>query len=195
MINNQSGDNRHKKNTEMITDRFGNYIGSNSEATTYRVEDFSNFPQISSSVSKSTTTESVYVRYYNSDNSQSIVVRFSDHSNNATLFGDQLDWTASREEILFHLGLATRTFIPNTRLFIDSRQVSKKTLHQYEEAELTIGEMYELGTGADLSDYTGKLAKGSNYLIQGTKVKEFKDTRIDAFGNERVFGKFVYQVK
>lgn len=179
----------------MKTDRFGNYIGTDSSHTYYRVEDFSDYPQISSSISKSDNTESVYVRYYNSDNGQSIVVRFSDHSNNATLFGDQLDWTASREEILFHLGLATRTFIPDTRLFIDSRQVSKKTLDQYQEAELTIGEMYELGAGADLSDYTGKLAKGSNYLIQGTQVKEFKDTRIDAFGNERVFGKFVYQVK
>lgn len=182
-------------NIAMKTDRFGNYIGTDSSHTYYRVEDFSDYPQISSSISKSDNTESVYVRYYNSDNSQTIVVRFSDHSNNATLFGDQLDWTASREEILFHLGLATRTFIPDTRLFIDSRQVSKKTLDQYQEAELTISQMYELGAGADLSDYTGKLAKGSNYLIQGTKVKEFEDTRIDAFGNERRVGRFVYQVK
>ncbi len=179
----------------MKTDRFGNRIGHNSETTTYRVEDFSNFPQISSKVSKSTTTESVYVRYYNSDNGKSITVRFSDHSNNATLFGDQLDWTASREEILFHLGLATRTFIPDTHLFIASRQVSKKSLGQYEEAELTINEMYELGAGADLSEYTGKLAKGGNYLIQGTEVKELESTGIDAFGNKRVLGKYVYNVK
>lgn len=179
----------------MKTDRFGNYIGTDSSNTFYRVEDFSDYPQISSSISKSDSTESVYVRYYNSDNGLSIVVRFSDHSNNATLLGDQLDWTASREEILFHLGLATRTFIPYTRLFIASRQVSKKRLAEYQEAELTISQMYELGAGADLSDYTGKLAKGSNYLIQGTQVKEIKDTRIDAFGNERVLGEFVYQVK
>ncbi len=187
---------QNDKNTHtMKTDRFGNYIGSNSEATTYRVEDFSNFPQISSKVNKSTTTESVYVRYYNSDNGKSITVRFSDHSNNATLFGDQLDWTASREEILFHLSLATRTFIPDTRLFIATRQVSKKSLGQYEEAELTINEMYELGAGADLSKYTGKLAKGSNYLIQGTEVKELENIVIDVFGNKRVLGKYVYNVK
>lgn len=111
------------------------------------------------------------------------------------MLGDQLDWTASREEILFHLGLATRTFIPDTRLFIASRQVSKKSLGQYEEAELTINEMYELGAGADLSKYTGKLAKGSNYLIQGTEVKELESAGIDAFGNKRVLGKYTYNVK
>ena len=179
----------------MKTDRFGNLIGSNSETTTYRVEDFSSFPQISSSISKSATTESVYVRYYNGENGQSITVRFSDHANNATLLGEQLDWTATREEILFQLGLATRTFIPATRLFIDTRQVSKKTLNQYEEAELTIAEMYELGAGADLSAYTGKVAKGSNYLIQATEVKALEDTRIDTFGNRRVLGDYVYSVK
>ena len=179
----------------MKTDRFGNYIGTGSSTTYYRVEDFSDYPQISASVSKSDTTESVYVRYYNSDNGNAITVRFSDHSNNATLFGDQLDWTATREEILFHLGLATRTFIPDTRLYIDSRQVGKKTLNQYEEAELTIGEMYELGAGADLSMFTGKVAKSSNYLIQGTQVQEVEVARSNISGQKARQGKFIYTVK
>lgn len=68
-----------------------------------------------------------------------------------------------------------RIFVPNTHLIIGKQSVAKKNLSNYEEAELTIQEMYALGEGADLSKYVGKIAKGSNYLIYSDKVLKYED--------------------
>ena len=59
----------------------------------------------------------------------------------------------------------------STRLFIASQQVKKIDVGNYDEAPLTIQEMYALGAGASLADYKGKLAKGSRYMILGDSVK------------------------
>ena len=52
----------------------------------------------------------------------------------------------------------------NTKIHIPARQVGKAKLADYEIAELTLDEMYALGEGADISMYTNKVAKGSNWL-------------------------------
>jgi len=177
------------------TDRQGNYIGDGSCHVDYTVINFSEYPQISSSVSLSETTESVYVTYRNDENDKKITTRFSYHVNNAVAFGDQLNgFAAGKNEILYHLGLKTRTFIPDTFLFINKRCVAKKDMEAglYEFAELTIKEMYDLGKGADLSAYTGKIAKNSNYLILGSKVEEEVKTSTNILGQRVQLGRYIY---
>lgn len=143
----------------------------------YIVYDMTAYPTIEVSVSKSEGSESVYVYYTNTESNQRVTVRFSTHSNNAVMFGDQLDGNlTSIEDVLYRLGLAKREFVYDTGLSIWSRQVAKVQLANYEEAALTIQEMYALGAGADLSEYTGKLAKGSNLLILADKVGVFQKT-------------------
>ncbi len=78
------------------------------------------------------------------------------------------------EHILWKLGFMKREFIQDTYLGIGNRQLSNADLDKYEEAELTIQEMYELGDGADLSKFVGKRAKGGRYLITGNRVNRFK---------------------
>lgn len=175
-------------------DRAGNEIGDGTHHSYYRVSEFNEYPEIKSSVSESATTESVYVTYTNTKNGETVTVRFSDHENNATKFGDQLNGNSySDNEILHRLGLKQRVFIPDTYLMIDSRQVAMKKLDQFEEAPLTIKEMYDLGKDADISQHKGKLAKGSNYLILGDKVTEQINTGRDYFGNPVQRGKYIYK--
>ena len=175
------------ENMKAIVDSRDSVIGDGSVHADYKVFDFSKkYPQIVASVSKSLNSESVYVYYRNKDNGRVITCRFSWHENNATRFGDELiGGIAEPDEVLFHLGLKTRTFIPKTKLFVPSRTVSKKDLEsgRYEEADKTINEIYEMGAGADISQYNGKLAKGSNYLILGNKILEFKEK----------FGTYIYE--
>ena len=155
------------------TDRSGNYIGDGSSHVDYFVEDMTEYPQVKISVSKSDSTESVYVRYFNEDNAESITARFSTHENNAVKFGYQLNgYIATKNEILYKLDLINRKFVPNTYLSITKRQVKKLDLPKYEESDLSIKEMYDLGEGADISMHKGKIAKGSNYLIQGNTVEK-----------------------
>lgn len=174
------------------TDRLGNGIGDGTYHVEYDVVNFEN-ESIVSSVSKSETTETVYVTYRNIENGKSITVRFSMHENNAVRFGDQLNGSfATNNEIMYHLGLKTRTFVPITRKTIWTQQVAKKRLAEYSETNLSISEMYELKAGADISMHTGKLAKGSNYLILGSTVEEIEETKMDAFGNSVRIGKYIY---
>lgn len=177
-------------------DRDSNFIGDGSFHADYEVKDFSQYTQIKVSVSKSATTESVYVTYENVDNSKSVCVRFSNHINTAMNLGDQLDGRiCSDKEILYRLGLAERVFTPKTRLSIRFRQVAKAQLTGYEEAALTIKDMYAMGAGADLSEFTGKIAKGSNYLILGDKVVEEVEKTRNAFGQEVAIGSYTYIIK
>lgn len=175
-------------------DREGNLIGNGRFHVDYTVFDFNDYPQISSNVTLSNTSESVYVTYKNNDNGKKITLRFSTHVNNAVAFGDQLNgYTAGKNEVLYHLGLKNRTFIPETYLFIENRRVSKKDVAAgiYQIAELTIQELYALGKDADISQYKGKVAKNSNYLILGERVKE-AEKKINVMGFERTAGRFVY---
>lgn len=198
MLNTGSSSMSEQKNIsgeklQVKLDRDGNQIGDGSYHASYNTIDFPGYPQVSSSVSKSQSTESVYVTYTNSDNGKTVTVRFSNHENNAVKFGDQLDGNyATKGEILYHLGLINRTFVPDTRLFIDKRMVKDKEVGNYQEADLTIGEMYALGKDADISQYKGMLAKGSKYLILGDKVVEEKQTGINALGQTVYRGKFIY---
>lgn len=176
-----------------ITDRSGNYIGDGSHHVSYHVEEIEG---VSVSISKSSNTESVYVRYSidNGSELKAITVRFSNHENNAVKFGDQLNGLfATKDEIMYHLGLKKRMFIPDTRLYISSRQLSKKSFHLYDVADKTIQEMYAMGEGADLSAYTGKLAKNSNILILGKKVEKCYITRTNIFGQHVRVGKYIYE--
>lgn len=153
----------------MATDRLGNEIIKGDYNVSFDVFEFTDFPQVYNSVSKSETTESVYVRYTNQDNNNTIVVRFSNHVNNAVEFGDQLDGNfATADEVLCHLGLKKRTFVPKTRINIRAHQVKKIYMKDYEEADLTMSEMYALGVGADLSMYVGKR---TNELLQSKEIK------------------------
>jgi hypothetical protein len=177
-----------------LKDRKDNVIGDGTYHVEYHVVDLADYPQVDYRVDKSDTSESVYVKYSNAENGKSITARFSWHENNAVRFGDQLNGNiASKDEILFHLGLKTREFIPNTYLMIAKRMVKKSAMKYYEEADLTIQEMYALGAGADISAHTGKLAKGSNWLIEGTEITEHEETRTDHFGNKVRIGKYIYK--
>ncbi len=184
------------KKNDLKTDRRGNYIGDGSFHVDYNVTDFSKkYPQIKSEVNESDTTESVYVTYRNTDNNKKVTLRFSDHENNAVKWGDQLDgrWT-SNDEILYHLGLKEREFIPDKYLSVPYRQIKKKEMKNYEEAPLTIQEIYALGKDADLSEYKGKLAKNSNYLIEGDKITEHEIVRRDPLlGYTYRTGKYIYR--
>lgn len=192
-VNSESNDIRFQKGGR--TDREGNPIGDGSHYTKHKVETFDEYPQIKSSVQKSATTESVYVTYHNTDNGKTIRVRFSNHVNNATKFGDELDGAiATKDEILYHLGLRDREFIPMTEAVIPSRQVSKKDLQNktYPESDLTIQEMYKkVQDGESIANEVGKVAKGSNYLIVGDgSIQEV--TRKNAFGETVRVGDYRY---
>lgn len=179
--------------TTIKTDREGNLIGNADFHSSYDVENFNDYPTVFSSVNKSNSSESVYVTYTNSDNLKSIVVRFSNHNNNAVRFGDQLNGkTVTRNEILANLGLVKRVFVPETRLSIDWNYVKKTQVKLYEESNLTIKEMYDLGEGADLSEHKGKIAKGSNILIQGNKVEKLEVKKNNMFGEMVTVGSYVY---
>jgi len=176
------------------SDRQDNPIGNGNYHVSYDLFDFSEFPFIVTTVNESKTTESVYVTYTNNNNGKIITVRFSWHENNATKFGDQLNGNvATREEVLYNLGIMNRTFVPDTFLFIEWKSVKKSDVKIYREAELTLKEMYALGAGADISMYTGKLAKGSNRLIIGTKVEELNVTTTDICGHIVDLGMYIYE--
>ena len=166
------------KNNNAAFDRLGNIVGDGRFHADYNVFDFSTlgYDFIKSSVSKSETSESVYVYYRNTQNDKVACVRFSWHTCNAVRFGDVLDFT-DKDEILYRLGLKTKKRIDEfkTRLAIGFQTVKKVDAHKYEEAELTIQEIYALGAGADISQYVGKLAKGSRYLILSKKINSYED--------------------
>ena len=163
-----------------IMDADGNMIGDGSIHRPYNIVDFSNYPQIAHSVSKSTSTESVYVTYRNEETGDKAVVRFSGHNNNATRFGDQMvGWDndspyakRKEDELKYRLGLMDKTLKYGT--YIGTRSVSNADLEsgKYEEADITLAELYALPAGTDISQHTGKLAKGSRELILGEVVKE-----------------------
>ena len=152
-------------------DRYGNLVGDGSWHHDYHVVDFSDMPEIDVRVSKSNTSESVYVRYLHCPTMKSITCRFSTHISNAVLYDVELNGhTATRDEILYKLGLKKCKWVANTKIHIPARQVGKAKFADYEIAELTLDEMYALGEGADISMYTNKVAKGSNWLILGTYI-------------------------
>lgn len=170
-----------------------NPIGNGKSHVAYFIEDFSEYPQISASVSFSETSESVYVNYLNSANIESITVRFSNHVNNATRFGDQLDgYSCTRQEILYRLGLKKRIFIPGRKKTIYASQVAKSQVSFYETTDITIQEMYNLPVGTSLEKYTGKLAKDSRWLILGDAVEEVEITTRNAFGQYVRAGHYEY---
>lgn len=193
-IKNTEATDKLKRAMETKTDRNDNPIGNGDYHVSYVIFDFPEYDFINTSVTFSNTSESVYVRYTNMNNGKSITVRFSTHISNAIEFGDQLNGaTATKEEVLYHLGLMKRTFIPESYLSINKRNVGKSEMKNYKEAELTIKEMYALGENADLSRFVGKLAKGSNYLILGSKVEKVYKSGLDRLGRTAYFGKYIYE--
>ena len=178
----------------MKKDRNDNLIGDGSWHVKHHILDLGEYPQVHYKVQKSNTSESVYVKYFNAENGKQITARFSLHENNAVRFGEQLNgYTAERDEVLYYLGLKEREFIPNTFLAIAKRMVKKIEMKNYKESELTIQEIYALGAGADISEHTGKLAKGSNWLIEGDKITEMEESRINDLGQEVIIGKYIYK--
>ena len=157
-------------------DKYDNPIGDGSWHHPHKVEDFSEYPQITAQVQKSSSTESSYVVYHNKENGKYATVRFSFHSNNAVENGVQINGNGAdvRNEILFRLGIIDRRFIPNTEVVVPKRAISKADISNYEVAPLTIKQIEALGKDADISEYKGKLAKDSNYLITGDKNYERK---------------------
>jgi hypothetical protein len=53
--------------------------------------------------------------------------------------------------------------------------------------------MYDMGVGADISMYKGKLAKDSNYLIMGDSIIEEEVYTTDSFGKPVRKGNYVYE--
>jgi len=179
--------------TKVKEDRNGNVIFDGSWNVEPHIFDFSDYPQISYSVSNSETTETTYVNFYNAENNKQITVRFSMHDNNAVKFGDQLDGNFyTKNEVLYHLGLKKRVFVPKTRLWIITRQVAKVDIPSYEMADLTIKEMYALGANADISMYVGKIAKDSNYLILSDTIIEEAEKKSNMFGEVVTIGNYTY---
>lgn len=155
------------------TDRAGNIIGDGDWHISPTIIDFSEFPNISTSVSESASTESVYVTYTNNDNGKKITVRFSFHENNAVKFGDQLNgFLASKAEVLYHLGLRTRKFIPRKELSIARNTVGKK-VGNYERSDFTLAQLFARGEGASLEDVKGKLLKDRDEVIVGGRVNSY----------------------
>ena len=183
---------------KMKYDRNGNPIGDGSWSVDYKVDEVVlSYPNVSYKVNKSKTTESVYVTYYNNDSKYdylerpTVTVRFGDHDSNAVIFGDQLrDFlfdestpqgkrNAEKERNILLARLGLKKAVPVYGKFIITRQVSNRDLERniYEVADKTMPELYDLPVGADISQYKGKLAKNSRYLIQGDEVLrgEIKD--------------------
>jgi len=172
------------------TDRSGNPIMRGAWNCDYSIEKIEG---VTVSISESETTESVYVTYENNENGKKVKVRFSLHENNATKFGDQLDGNiATRNEILYRLGMINRTFVQASRKMIHTRMVAKRDMKNFEFAPITISEMYQMPVGSDLSEFTGKIAKDSNYVILGSKVEEMMETGVDCFGNAVKKGNYIY---
>ena len=179
--------------THTKEDQFGSTIGNGTYHVQYHVIDTAAFPQVSVSINNSGTTESVYVTYTNAYNAKSTTVRFSNHMSNAVMFGDQLDGAvATNLQILFRIGLATRTFAAASSLIIETKQVKKATMSQYEECAFSMQELYAMGEGADISAHTGKLAKGSNRIIVSTTVVRMNSTIINRLGEVVEVGTYTY---
>ncbi|MDR0509541.1 MAG: hypothetical protein LBH06_00425 [Rikenellaceae bacterium] len=167
----QDDDIRFREARMALTDRSGNYIGDGSWHYEPKVFDFPEYPQISVSVSYSNTTESSYVRYNNTNNGRSITVRFSGHGNNATKFGDQLNGDLTgRDEVLYRLGLKGKNVERVPFPLVPTRMVKKKEVGNYGTTDKTLDEIAAPGIGADISEYNGKVIKGTSLLITGDRV-------------------------
>lgn len=174
-----------------------NYINNFTEGyhVSYHVEEIEN---VTVKIVESLSSESVYVNYYNEENGKKCVCRFSTHSSNAVASGDTLNGNiATRDEIMFFLGLKKRTFIPATveKLVIESDFINKSDRQSYERCPLTIKEMYAMGEGADLSEYVGKATSDGKWLIKGNTVKKVieEKTRTNKFGETIKIGEFIYE--
>lgn len=77
----------------------------------------------------------------------------------------------ARNEILYRLGFIDRVFIPSYRNLVTHQAVAKKKLHLYVECDKTLSELIALPEGTDISEYKGKLAKGSTEMITSSIVK------------------------
>lgn len=151
-------------------------------------------------VNEAVTSESVYVNYYNPENGKKCICRFSTHTCNGEKFGDYLNgYTASRDEIMFRLGLKKRTFVPNIieRLVIDADFISKDERKKLNEERLnvTIKDLYAMGEGADLTEYVGKVTSDGKWRIKGDKVVKdvFEETGTDFLGQKVRIGKYIYE--
>ena len=175
------------------TDSYGLEIGNGSYHVQHNVIDLTNYPQVAVTVNYSGSTESVYVVYTNMLTLQSTTVRFSNHMCNAVLDGDQLDGAVATDmQILYRIGLATRTFAPATQLVIRTTQIKKALLVNLTECPFTLPELYAMGEGADISAFVGMYAKGTNRVINSSTVVREQQVIIDRYGNEKVLGKFTY---
>lgn len=149
----------------------GQMIGDGNSHCLYHIEEFPGLP-IKTNVQKSLSTESVYVTYLNMETLEIAKVRFSSHTCNDVEFGAVIDGYTSnaRNEILYRLGFMTKEFVPYFMNHIHTQPVAKKKLHLYEEADKTIKELIGLPVGTDISEYRGKIAKGTNMMITSDKV-------------------------
>lgn len=175
-----------------MTDRYDNQILTPGSCY-YKVMDLSKYG-VTSSVSESQSSESIYVYY--SYGIERVAVRFSLHMNNAVQFGDQLDGnTATEIEVLHRLGLAKRTFIPLVRKWISKESVSKKVAKTLPECQLTLKELYELPVGTDISMYRGMVVKNTTFRLCADTVQEVAETRINSFGDAVAIGDYKYEMK
>lgn len=152
-------------------DENGHLIGDGSWHHPYHIEEFPGL-NLRITVQKSATTESVYVFYMNRETLEYAKVRFSSHISNDLKYGAVIDGKSpdARNEILFRIGLMTKTFIPRFVNHIHTQYVAKKKLHLYEEADKTIAELTALPAGTDISEYRGKIAKGTTLMITSDKI-------------------------
>lgn len=154
-------------------DENGMMIGDGNTHCTFNIEDFTGYP-IKATVSESLSTESVYVTYLNTETLALAKVRFSSHICNDVKFGAVVDGRSSdaRNEILYRLGFLNRRTVYKKFNWISRQSVAKKKLHLYEECDKTFEELRSLPTGTDISEYKGKLLKGTAEVITCDKVFE-----------------------
>lgn len=174
-------------------DRYGSPIGDGTWHADYEVFDLSAYG-IRSAVTLSNTSESVYVSYIKGEglDAKEVEVRYSNHCNGLgfegydngrkTMMRGIYGNDDTRKEILALFGYLRCVFVPDKKKFIRGRNVGKKSIGDYEAADVTLDELLALDEGSDISVYTGKIAKGGNWLIEGSVVETREETT----------GKYVY---
>ena len=144
-------------------DKEGNPIGDGKYTHDYSIYTFVDYPQIVSSVSKSDTTESVYVTYFNKENNKQVTVRFSDHNDNGIRFGIYLPGGCNPKEILAKLGLVRVVDKPWGK--IPKTTVPKKVRKELIASGFEIGvppvptERWGFYRNEDIGTYTGLKGK------------------------------------
>ena len=147
---------------------------------------------VTSYVTKSNTSESVYVTYCKDD--KRVVVRFSNHTCNSLEWGNVLDGNfATVNEIKFRLEMISRKAILVEKTIIGTQKCKKVDMDKYEELEYTIQDLYKMPIDTDFTPFIGKRCKNSQYVVI-SGIEKYNPFRVDNLGNKHYeVEKFIYE--